>query len=173
MSKYLDPDYLPKESEKELFNSRQVFMFAAFDKHLLTDMGKTIVRRYVHYTDAQSVWKDLQDHMKSSSKGGSEKRRLTQHVTNAVLDHNYKGTRKQFVLHFNEQFRQLEEILNESEPFPPQVKLHLLQDAVRLINDLIIVETLHEIQSITTGYGNSSNLKYQTYYDLLINVCLV
>ena len=31
------------------------------------------------------------------------------------------------------------------------------------------METLDELQSITTGYGRSSSLKYQTYYDLLIN----
>ena len=117
-------------------------MFAVFDKHLLTDMDKTNVRRYVHGTDAQSVWKDFQDHMKSSSKAASEKRRLTQHVTNTVLDDNYKGTMEQFVLHFNKQFRQLEEISNESEHFPPQVKLQLLQNTVRSINDLRIVETL-------------------------------
>ena len=88
----------------------QIFMFSVLDKHLLTDMGKTIVRKYVHTTDAQSVWKDFQEHMKSSSKGASEKRRLTQYITNTVLDDNYKGTTEQFVLHFNEQFRQLEEI---------------------------------------------------------------
>ena len=56
-------------------------MFSVFDKHLLTD----IVRKYVHTTDAQSVWKDFQDHMKSSSKGASEKRRLTHHVTNTTF----------------------------------------------------------------------------------------
>ena len=147
-------------------------MFSVLDKHLLTDMGKTIVRKYVHTTDAQSVWKDFQEHMKSSSKGASEKRRLTQYVTNATLDDNYKGTTEQFVLHFNEQFRQLEEISDESEHFPPQIKLQLLQNAVRPINDLRIVETLDEYQSITSGYGRSSSLKYQTYYDLLINACV-
>ena len=89
-------------------------MFSVLDKHLLTDMGKTIVRKYVHTTDTQSVWKDFQEYMKSSSKGASEKRRLTQHVTNTTLDDNYKGTTEQFVLHFNEQFRQLEEISDES-----------------------------------------------------------
>ena len=62
-----------------------IFMFSVFDKHLLTEMGKTIVRKYVHTTDAQSVWKDFQEHMKSSSKGASEKRRLTQYVTNTKL----------------------------------------------------------------------------------------
>ena len=61
---------------------------------------------------------------------------------NTVLDDNYKGTTEQFVLLFNEQFRQLGEISEESEHFPPQNKLELLQNAVRLINDLRIVETL-------------------------------
>ena len=81
----LDPEYTPSNSEKELFEAKQVFMFSVLDKHLLTDMGKTIVRKYVHTTDAQSVWKHFQEHMKSSSQGASEKRRLTQYVTNTVL----------------------------------------------------------------------------------------
>ena len=147
-------------------------MSSVLDKNLLTDMGKTIVRKYVHTTDAQSVWKEFQEHMKSSSKGASEERRLTQYVTNKALDDNYKDTTEQFVLHFNEQFWQLEEISEESEHFPSQIKLQLLQNTVRPINDLRIVETLDEFQSITTGYGRSTGLKYQTYYDLLINACV-
>ena len=107
--------------------------------------------------------------MKSSSKGASEKTRLTQYVTNTALDDNYKGTTEQFVLHFNEQFGQLEEISDPAEHCPPQIKLQLLQNALRPSDDLRIVETLDEFQSITTGYGRSSSLKYQTYYDLLIN----
>ena len=82
------------------------------------------------------------------------------------MDDNYKFTSEQFVLHFNGQFRQLEEISEESEDFPPHIKLQLLQNAARPINDLRIVETLDEFQSITTGYARSSSLKYQ------INVCL-
>ena len=101
----LDPDYTPSNAEKDLFEAKQIFMFSVFDKHLITNMGKTIVRKYVHTTDAQSVWKHFQDHMISSSKGAAEKRRLTQYVTNTTFDHNYKDTTKQFVLHFNEQFR--------------------------------------------------------------------
>ena len=168
----LDPDYTPSNAEKDLFEAKQIFMFSVFDKHLLTDMGETIVRKYVHTTDAQSVWNDFQDHINSSSKGASEKRRLTQYVTNTILDDNYKGTTEQFVLRFNEQFRQVDEISDPAEHFPPQIELQLLQNAVRPIDDLRIVETLDEFQSITTGYGRSSSLKYQTYYDLLINACV-
>ena len=141
----LDPDYTPSNAEKDLFEAKQNFIFSVFDKHLLTDMGKTIVSKYVHTTDSQSVWKDFQ--------WASEKRRLTQYVTNTTLDDNYKGTPEQFVLHFNEQFRQLEEISDPAENFPPQIKLQLFQNAVRPMDDLRIVETLDEFQSISTGYG--------------------
>ena len=110
--------------------------------------------------------------MRTSSKGASEKRRLTQYDTNTVLDDNFKGTTEQFVLHFNEQLRQLEEIAEESEKLPPTVKLTLLQIAVRSINDLRIVETLDEFQSTTYGHGSSTSLSYDTYYDLLINACV-
>ena len=123
-------------------------------------------------TDAQSVWKELSEHMRTSSKLASEKKRFTQYVTNTVLDDNFKGTTEQFVLHFNEQLRQFEEISEHSEKLSPTVKLTLQQTAVRSINDLRIVETLDEFQSTTYGHGSSTSLSYDTYYDLLINACV-
>ena len=110
--------------------------------------------------------------MRTFSKGDSEKRQLTQYVTHTVLDDYFKGTTEEFVLHFNEQFRQFDEISDESEKLPPTVKLTLLQTAVSSINDLMIVETLDEFQSTTHGHGSSTSLSYQTYYDLLINACV-
>ena len=170
----LEPNYTPgsEPEEQELFEAKQTFMFSVFNANLQTDMGKTIVRRHLANTDAQAVWKELSEHMRTSSKGASEKRRLTQYVTNTVLDDNFKGTTEQFVLHFNEQFRQLDEISEDSERLPPTVKLTLLQTAVRSINDLRIVETLDEFQSTTHGHGSSTSLSYDTYYDLLINACV-
>ena len=85
-------------------------------------MGKTIVRKHLNTTDAQAVWQELSDYMRTSSKGASEKRRLTQYVTNTVLDDNFKGITEQFVPHFNEKFRQLDEISDDSETLPPTVK---------------------------------------------------
>ena len=173
-SDVLDPNYTPgsEPEEQELFEAKQTFMFSVFNTNLQTGMGKTIVRRHLASTDAQAVWKELSEHMMTSSKGASEKRRLTQYVTNTVLDDNFKGTTEQFVLHFNEQFMQLEEISEDDERLPPSVKLTLLQTAVRSINDLRIVETLDEFQSTTHGHGSSTSLSYDTYYDLLINACV-
>ena len=170
----MDPNYTPgsEHEEQELLEDKQTFMFSVFNANLQTDMGKTIVRRPLTNTDAQAVWKELSEHMRTSSKGASEKRRLTQYVTNTVLDDNFKGTTEWFVLHFNEQFRQLEEISEDSEKLPPTVKLTLLQTAIRSINDLRIVETLDEFQSSTYGHGSSTSLSHDTYYDLLINACV-
>ena len=91
------------------------------------------------------------------------------------VDDNFKGTTEQFVLHFNEKFRQPDEISDDSEKLPSTVKLTLLQTAVRRINDLRIVETLDEVQSTTYGaygHGSSTSLSYDTYYDLVIYVCI-
>ena len=123
-------------------------------------------------THAQAVWMDYQEHIENSSRGASEKRRLTQYVTNTVLDDNFKGTTEQFVLHFNEQFRQLDEISAASELFSPAVKLILLQNAVRGISDLKVVETLDEFQCTMQGHEKSTNIKYETYFDFLISPCV-
>ena len=69
----MEPEYTPTNAEKDFFEAKQFYMFFVVDKHVLTDIGRTIIRKYVHKTDAQSVWNDFQDHMKSSSKRASIK----------------------------------------------------------------------------------------------------
>ena len=75
-SDVLDPTYTPgsEPEQKELFEAKQYFLFSVFNANLLTDMGKTIVRKYLNTTDAQAVWHEVSDHMRSSSKGASEKK---------------------------------------------------------------------------------------------------
>ena len=100
--------------------------------------------------------------MRTSSEGASENRRHSQYVSNTVLDDNFKCTTEQFILHFKEQFRQLDEISEDSEKLPPTVKLTLLQTAVRNINDRRIVETLDEFRNTIYGHGSTTSLSYET-----------
>ena len=53
----LDPTYTPVSDpeQQELFEAKQTLMFSVLNANLQTDMGKTIVRRYLDTTDAQSV----------------------------------------------------------------------------------------------------------------------
>ena len=48
----LDSEYRASNAEKDLFEVKQVLMFSVSNKCLLTDMGKTNVRKYVHTADA-------------------------------------------------------------------------------------------------------------------------
>ena len=75
-SEVLDPNYTPgsEPEEKELFEAKQTFMFSVFNANLQTDMGKTIVRRHLTSTDAQAVWKELSEHMRTSSKKEPQRR---------------------------------------------------------------------------------------------------
>ena len=141
-------------------------MLTLFNVDLLTDMVKTIVRKHLANSYAQAVWQELHEHKRISFKGTSEKRRLTKYVTHTVLDDCFKLSTEQFVLHFNEKFRQLDEICDDSKKFLAPVKLTLLQNAVGSINDHRVVETLDEFHSTTQGHGSSTTLMYQTYYNL-------
>ena len=78
----LYPTYTPgsEPEQQEISEAKQTFMFSVFNANLQIDMGKTIVRRHLDTTDAQSVCRELSEHMRTSSKGVSEKRRLTQYV---------------------------------------------------------------------------------------------
>ena len=72
-----------------------------------------------------------------------------------MLDNQFRGTTQQFVLHFNEQFRRLDELTDLSERMPDSSKMALLQNAVKDIPQLSIVATLDEYISTTSGDGHS------------------
>ena len=65
MSEILDLTYTPGTSpeEQELFEAKQIFMYKVFNETLLTDMGRTKVRKYLKTTDAQAVWKEYSEYM--------------------------------------------------------------------------------------------------------------
>ena len=55
---------------------------------------------------------------------------------------------------------------------PDSIKMALLQNAVKDILQLSIVETLDEYTSTTSGDGSFTHLNYSSYYNLLITACV-
>ena len=105
--------------------------------------------------------------MTTASKGASEKRKLTQYFTNTLLDIQFKEISQQFVLHFNEQFRRLDELTDLAEKMPDSIKMALLQNSVKDIPQLSIVETLDEYTSTTSEAGSCTQQTYTSYYNLI------
>ena len=124
-------------------------MYNVFNKVLQSDMGKTIVRRrHVPTLYVQTVWKEFESHMFTSSKGLNGRNRLHAYVSTTAYDRSWNGTTEQFVLHFHEQFRQLDELTPLDEQLPHSVRLTLLQTAVRSAPELRIVGTMEEYMSL-------------------------
>ena len=48
-------------------------MYEVFNETLLTDMGRTKVRKHIKTTDAQVVWKEYSEYMTTASKRASER----------------------------------------------------------------------------------------------------
>ena len=55
---------------------------------------------------------------------------------------------------------------------PDSIKMALLQNAVKDIPQLSIVDILDEYTSTTSGSGSFTHLNYSSYYNLLINACV-
>ena len=81
--KILQPTFRPRgdADSLELFRLKNDFLYSVFNKCLLSDMGKTIVRKHLDNMNAQRVWEEFATHMTTSSKGKAEKRMLHTYVT--------------------------------------------------------------------------------------------
>ena len=150
----------------------QYFVYSVFNKVLQIDMGKTIVRNNSPSFDAQSVWRAFQSHVGTSSKGLNERCRLHAYVSTTVYDRSWKGTTEQFVLHFHEQFRQLDEVTPLNEHLPHSVRLTLLQTAVRSVSELRSIETMEEYMSLTNSSSGQVSITYDKYFMMLQNACI-
>ena len=134
-------------------------------------MGKTIVRNHLDNMNGQWVWEEFAIHRTMSSKGKAEKHRLHTYVTTTVLDKSWKGTTEQFILHFNEQFRPLDEVSPPEESLPYTTRLTLLQTAVHNIPELRMVETMEEFISLSSTTPGPT-MGYDNYLTLLQNACI-
>ena len=75
-------------------------MFVVFDKTLLTDKGRALVRRYQKTYNAQQIYKELLDYAMQSTKASMDASTLLSYITSARLgDGNWKGTTHTFILY--------------------------------------------------------------------------
>jgi hypothetical protein len=69
----LDPSYTPiTVEETELFEEKLKYMYAVFEKTLLTDKGKALVRAHQKTYNAQLIYKELQEYARVSTKATME-----------------------------------------------------------------------------------------------------
>jgi hypothetical protein len=149
----------------ELFVEKQKFMYAVFEKTLLTDKGKALVRYYGPTFDAQKVYRDLSTYARSSTMASMEASNLLTYITSARLgDGTWKGKAHGFILHWQDQIRQYELILPTSDHLSPSMKRTMLENAVAKVPELRAVKN-QAAQHKTQNGG--IDLSYEQYCALL------
>jgi hypothetical protein len=162
----LEEAYIPKTpTEITLFSEMQTFMYAVFEEHLKTDTGKSLVSRYEMTRDAQSIYRELKKHAKSSTAAQLSGDTLLKYITSARYPGNWKGTSYAFVLHWKEQVAHYEKL--ELESVPPKQKLRMLQNTVGDVADLANVKQLSD-QVVARG---GKPLDFEGYLALLLSAC--
>src|SRR5687767_3393753 len=110
------------------------FMYAVFEKTLLTDKGKTLVCQHQLTSDAQLIYKELSAHTMLSTKAAINAGDLHSYITSTTLaDGKWKGPTHLFVLYWQDQVQKAK--LSPQTALSPTILLSLLQNAVNPISE--------------------------------------
>ena len=94
------------------------------------------------------------------------------YVSTTIYGRFRKGTTELFVLHFQEQFRQLDELTPLDEQLPHSVRLTLLQTAVKSVPEHRLVESMEEYMFLTNSYTSHYDITNKNYFTMLQNACI-
>ncbi len=118
IARVLDAAFRPADSDDAaLFKLQQEYLFSVFEKCLLTDMGKSLVRKHHATADAQALYQEIHAHHNKSTRADIDASQILSYVTSVRIgDGSWKGTTHAFVLHWQNQIR-----IYDSLPTAPPV----------------------------------------------------
>ena len=109
----MDPNFTPgqDEYEQQLFQEQQDFLYSVLISSLKTDFSEALVKD--HEGDAQLILELLHErHTGNSQYSRSEINRITKYLTNIKLDDTWRGTNESFLMHYNDQLRLLDSLVD-------------------------------------------------------------
>ena len=166
VSEVLDGTHNPAtQDEQDLFDEKQKYMFAVFEKTLLTDKGKALVRAHQRKYDAQRIFSELSAYALQSTKASMDASSLLSYITTTRLgDGQWKGTTHAFILHWQDQVRKYHDLCGNQQ-LPEALVRTMLENAVHSINELRIIKTQAEQHKTHSG----ASLTYSQYTALLLS----
>ena len=169
LSNVLNFKYTPPHDDEyaeELFQEQQVFLYSVLVRIIQTDQGRAYVREHEHDEDARAVLQKLHSLHTESDLAKREVLRLTNYISNLRLDDTWRGTTRQFLLHFQEQLRLLDNLVTLSDRIPDHTRMTFLMQAVEKVPDLRRVKILDNVVNTKSG---AKSLCYQSYFRLLLD----
>jgi len=133
----LNPSYKPPAAEKNLFEAKQKYMYAVFERVLQTDKGKALVRSNESNSNTQKICEELCKDALRSTHTSIDSSRLLSYITSVRIgDGLWNGTSHSFILHWQEQVQLYESLVDAASHFSSEQKMHILQNAVHPLDEL-------------------------------------
>ena len=162
----MDPNFTPgsDECEQQLFQEQQDFLYSVLISSLKTDFSEALVKD--HEGDAQLILELLHEHHTGNSQYSiSEINRITKYLTNIKLDDTWRGTNESFLMHYNDQLRLLDSLVDSDEKLPDNTRVTFLESAVESVPDLRRVKITDNV--LQAQLNSTRPITYRSYFDLL------
>ena len=166
LNSLMDPNFTPgsDEYEQQLFQDQQDFLYSVLISSLKTDFSEALVKD--HEGDAQLIIELLHEHHTGNSQySRSEINRITKYLTNIKLDDTWRGTNESFLMHYNDQLRLLDSLVDSDEKLPDNTRVTFLESAVESVPDLRRVKITDNV--IQAQLDSTRPITYRSYFDLL------
>ena len=166
LNSLMDPNFTPgsDEYEQQLFQDQQDFLYSVLISSLKTDFSEALVKD--HEGDAQLILELLHEHHTGNSQySRSEINRITKYLTNIKLDDTWRGTNESFLMHYNDQLRLLDSLVDSEEKLPDNTRVTFLESAVESVPDLRRVKITDNV--LQAQLDSTRPITYKSYFDLL------
>ena len=166
LNSLMDPNFTPgsDEYEQQLFQDQQDFLYSVLISSLKTDFSEALVKD--HEGDAQLIIELLHEHHTGNSQySRSEINRITKYLTNIKLDDTWRGTNESFLMHYNDQLRLLDSLVDSDEKLPDNTRVTFLESAVESVPDLRRVKITDNV--LQAQLDSTRPITYRFYFDLL------
>ena len=166
LSTLMDPNFTPGSDEygQQLFQEQQDFLYSVLISSLKTDFSESLVKD--HEGDAQLILELLHEHHTGNSQySRSEINRITKYLTNIKLDDTWRGTNESFLMHYNDQLRLLDSLVDSDEKLPDNTRVTFLESAVESVPDLRRVKISDSV--LQAPLDSTRPISYRSYFDLL------
>ena len=127
LNSLMDPNFTPgsDEHEQQIFEEQQDFLYSVLISSLKTEFSEALVKD--HEGDAQLILDLLHEHHTGNSQySRAEINRITKYLTNIELDHTWKGTNESFLMHYNDQLRLLDSLVDSDDKIPDNTRVTFL-----------------------------------------------
>ena len=137
----------------------------------MTDKGKELVRDHESDSDAQAVYKKLQEHHLTSTKAMIDSSTILSYIKSEIIGYGeWKGTTESFIRHWKNQVRLYERQIDKKDHFSDALKRTMLENAVHPIADLRQVKSNADLEKERQAQNYHMTNKYHFLHNQLLHM---